>query len=62
MLAERQSRKEKTSKFFIQGEMKKMARFTLPRDLYHGKGSLETLKTLKGKRAMVCVGGGSMKK
>ena len=39
-----------------------MARFTLPRDLYHGKGSLETLKTLKGKRAMVCVGGGSMKK
>ena len=38
-----------------------MARFTLPRDLYHGKGSLETLKTLKGKRAMVCVGGGSMK-
>ena len=39
-----------------------MARFTLPRDLYHGKGSLEMLKTLKGKRAMVCVGGGSMKK
>ena len=23
-----------------------MARFTLPRDLYHGKGSLEVLKTL----------------
>lgn len=39
-----------------------MARFTLPRDLYHGKGSLETLKTFEGKRAMVCVGGGSMKK
>ena len=39
-----------------------MARFTLPRDLYHGKGSLEVLKTLKGNRAMVCVGGGSMKK
>ncbi len=39
-----------------------MARFTLPRDLYHGKGSLEVLKTLNGKRAMVCVGGGSMKK
>ncbi len=39
-----------------------MARFTLPRDLYHGKGSLETLKTLVGKRAVVCVGGGSMKK
>ena len=39
-----------------------MARFTLPRDLYHGKGSLEVLKTLQGSRAMVCVGGGSMKK
>ena len=39
-----------------------MARFTLPRDLYHGKGALEALKTLDGKRAMICVGGGSMKK
>ena len=39
-----------------------MARFTLPRDLYHGKGSLEALKTLEGKRAIVCVGGGSMKR
>ncbi|MGL4847808.1 MAG: iron-containing alcohol dehydrogenase [Clostridium sp.] len=39
-----------------------MARFTLPRDLYHGKGSLEVLKTIKGKKAMVVVGGGSMKK
>ena len=39
-----------------------MARFTLPRDLYHGKGALEALKTLSGTRAMVCVGGGSMKR
>lgn len=39
-----------------------MARFTLPRDLYHGKGSLEALKGFKGKKAIVCVGGGSMKK
>ena len=39
-----------------------MARFTLPRDLYHGKGSIETLKTFKGERAMVCVGGGAMKR
>ena len=39
-----------------------MARFTLPRDLYHGKGALEALKSLKGSRAMVCTGGGSMKK
>ena len=39
-----------------------MARFTLPRDLYHGKGALENLKNLKGKKAIVCVGGGSMKR
>ena len=39
-----------------------MARFTLPRDLYHGKGALEALKTFKGKRAIICVGGGSMKR
>lgn len=39
-----------------------MARFTLPRDLYHGKGSLEELKSLIGKRAIVVVGGGSMKR
>lgn len=39
-----------------------MARFTLPRDLYHGKGALEALKTLKGKKAIVVVGGGSMKR
>ena len=39
-----------------------MARFTLPRDLYHGKGALEALKSFDGKRAMICVGGGSMKK
>ena len=39
-----------------------MSRFTLPRDLYHGKDSLEALKTLSGKRAIVVVGGGSMKR
>lgn len=39
-----------------------MARFTLPRDLYHGKGAIDALKTFKGKKAVVCVGGGSMKK
>ena len=39
-----------------------MARFTLPRDLYHGKGALEALKSFKGKKAMICVGGGSMKR
>ena len=39
-----------------------MGRFTLPRDLYHGACSLETLKTLTGKKAIVVVGGGSMKR
>ena len=39
-----------------------MSRFTIPRDLYHGKGSLEELKNLQGKKAMVVVGGGSMKR
>lgn len=39
-----------------------MARFTLPRDIYHGKGCLAELKNLKGKRAIVVVGGGSMKR
>ena len=39
-----------------------MARFTLPRDLYFGEGSLENLKTLGGKKAILVVGGGSMKK
>ncbi|MGL5245238.1 MAG: iron-containing alcohol dehydrogenase [Sarcina sp.] len=39
-----------------------MTRFTLPRDIYHGKGSLEALKNLKGKKAVIVVGGGSMKR
>lgn len=39
-----------------------MARFTLPRDLFHGKGALEALKSFKGKKAVICVGGGSMKR
>ena len=39
-----------------------MGRFTLPRDLYHGKGSLEELKNLKGKKAIVVVGGGCMRR
>ena len=37
-------------------------RFTLPRDLYHGENALEALKTFEGKKAVICVGGGSMKK
>ncbi|EGS9998875.1 iron-containing alcohol dehydrogenase [Clostridium perfringens] len=39
-----------------------MARFTLPRDTYHGKDSLEVLKSLEGKKAFIVIGGGSMKR
>lgn len=39
-----------------------MSRFTLPRDIYHGKGCLEELKNLNGKKAFLVVGGGSMKR
>ena len=41
---------------------KEMNRFTLPRDLYHGENALEALKIFTGKRAVICVGGGSMKR
>ncbi|MGI6175437.1 MAG: iron-containing alcohol dehydrogenase [Christensenellales bacterium] len=39
-----------------------MKRFTLPRDLYYGEDALKALSGLKGKKAMVVVGGGSMKR
>ncbi|MCR4944319.1 MAG: iron-containing alcohol dehydrogenase, partial [Clostridium sp.] len=39
-----------------------MMRFTLPRDIYYGKGSMEQLKSLKGKKAVLVIGGGSMKR
>ncbi|MDR2133204.1 MAG: iron-containing alcohol dehydrogenase [Clostridiales Family XIII bacterium] len=39
-----------------------MLRFTLPRDIYYGENALDALKTLKGKKAIVVVGGGSMKR
>ena len=40
-----------------------MARFTLPRDIYFGKGCMEeVLKNLKGKKAIIVLGGGSMKR
>ena len=39
-----------------------MSRFTLPRDLYYGRGSLSQLKSLSGKRALVVAGGGSMRR
>lgn len=39
-----------------------MNRFTLPRDIYFGENSLEMLKTIKGKKAVIVTGGGSMKR
>jgi len=39
-----------------------MMRFTLPRDMYYGKGALEQLKNIKGKKAILVLGGGSMRK
>lgn len=39
-----------------------MKRFTLPRDMYYGEGALDALKDLGGKKAIVVVGGGSMKR
>lgn len=39
-----------------------MMRFTLPRDMYYGKGALENLKSLSGKKAIVVCGGSSMRK
>jgi len=39
-----------------------MNRFTLPRDLYYGKGSLEVLKDIKGKKASIVIGGNSVKR
>lgn len=39
-----------------------MMRFTLPRDMYYGKGALENLKNLSGKKAIVVSGGSSMRR
>ncbi|MBQ9041643.1 MAG: iron-containing alcohol dehydrogenase [Eggerthellaceae bacterium] len=39
-----------------------MGRFTNPRDIYFGAGALENLKSLKGKKAVICIGGGSIKR
>ncbi len=39
-----------------------MNRFTLPRDIYYGENSLEVLKTLTGKKAIIVTGGSSMQK
>ncbi len=38
-----------------------MARFTIPRDVYFGQGTIEELKNLQGKKATLVIGGGSIK-
>lgn len=39
-----------------------MSTFIVPRETYHGLGSLENLKAIKGKKAVIVTGSGSMKK
>ncbi|MCY6484565.1 iron-containing alcohol dehydrogenase [Clostridium aestuarii] len=39
-----------------------MSRFTIPRDVYFGEGAIQELKNLKGKRAIIVIGGGSIKR
>lgn len=39
-----------------------MASFTVPRKTYHGPGSLENLKEVQGKKAVIVTGGSSMKR
>lgn len=39
-----------------------MMRFTLPRDIYYGENALDYLKQLEGKKAVLVLGGGSMKR
>ena len=39
-----------------------MSRFTLPRDIFYGPNALENLKNLTGTRAVLVLGGGSMKR
>ena len=43
-------------------ELYLMLRFTKPRDLYHGKGSIEYLKTVKGKKSGAAFERGKAKK
>ncbi len=39
-----------------------MASFTVPRQTFHGPGSLESLKEVGGRKAVIVTGGGSMKR
>ena len=39
-----------------------MSRFTIPRDVYFGEGVVSELKNIKGEKAVIVIGGGSVKK
>ena len=39
-----------------------MARFIVPKEIFHGLGSLENLKSLKGNKAVIVIGGSSVKR
>ena len=39
-----------------------MGRFTNPRDLYFGEGARHEVKNLKGSKAIIVTGGGSMRR
>jgi len=39
-----------------------MAKFIVPKEVFHGLGSLENLKELKGKKAVIVIGGSSVKR
>jgi len=39
-----------------------MAKFIVPKEIHHGLGSLEKLKDLKGKKAVLVIGGNSVRK
>lgn len=39
-----------------------MNRFTIPRDIYFGENALDVLKTLEGSKAVLVIGGSSVKK
>jgi len=39
-----------------------MSSFTVPRNIYHGAGSVERLKEIKGQKAFIVTGGSSMKR
>ena len=39
-----------------------MPKITVPRDVYFGRGCMDALKTIEGKKAFIVIGGGSVKK